>query len=516
MLTTLLVTLSLLLQVGFQPVAQAATSITLDFPMPEGFDRADLTAWAADFNNRNDLLSETIQEEIASHPADFPGAEDLEPREFDGAFTVTGGGLSVTIEADVNINDLTWWEEVLMWVSVTAGGVVFRVACVLTLVPVMANPNFAKGICAGLAVIISKGLVLLITALKHGPSDDWHFWERALVGLVLEALTAAIWDAWFGPWTTKNSWSSVFEKIGAGFESVANTISRWWGSSAGFFRALSTVVRGRGPGTTQSTIERAMELGWMPRTTALRVLPLGDSITYGVGGSPGGIGYRGRLWDLLQDDTRSLDFVGSVDSGHGNIPDTDHEGHPRWRISQIDQLAAECAINRYRPNVVILHIGTNDLANDEDPRHGPPPPGRPGRQDHRHLAAHHGHRLQPRAVHGRERQRADRDVQRQDPDHRQRPPRQGQARTAGRQRRPRFHQGRPERLAPPQQLRLPQDGRRLPQRDQRRDGRGPDHAPAPRRRPAVHSGAGQSTALGPRARRLGLRRQDRLGLRHDP
>ncbi|GAA3413710.1 hypothetical protein [Streptosporangium vulgare] len=193
MLTTLLVTLSLLLQVGFQPVAQAATSITLDFPMPEGFDRADLTAWAADFNNRNDLLSETIQEEIASHPADFPGAEDLEPREFDGAFTVTGGGLSVTIEADVNINDLTWWEEVLMWVSVTAGGVVFRVACVLTLVPVMANPNFAKGICAGLAVIISKGLVLLITALKHGPSDDWHFWERALVGLVLEALTAAIW-----------------------------------------------------------------------------------------------------------------------------------------------------------------------------------------------------------------------------------------------------------------------------------------------------------------------------------
>ncbi|WP_440070728.1 FG-GAP-like repeat-containing protein [Streptosporangium sp. OZ121] len=95
-------------------------------------------------------------------------------------------------------------------------------------------------------------------------------------------------------------------------------------------------------------------------------MPLGDSITHGVGGTPGGVGYRGRLWELLQDDASALDFVGSVDSGHGNIPDTDHEGHPRWRISQIDTLAAECTINRYRPNVVVLHIGTNDLANDEE------------------------------------------------------------------------------------------------------------------------------------------------------
>ncbi|WP_062354088.1 FG-GAP-like repeat-containing protein [Herbidospora yilanensis] len=365
-LTALLVILSTLLQIGFQPVARAATSVTLDFPMPEGFDRADLTAWASEFNDRNDLLSETIQEEIAAHPADFPGAEDLEPREFDGAFTVTATGLSVTIEADVHIGDLTWWEEVLMWVSVTAGGVVFRIACVLTLVPVMANPNFAKGICAGLAVLISKGLVLLITALKHGPSDDWHFWERALAALLLEAVTAAIWDAWLGPWTAKNSWTSVYKTIGDGFESVANTVARWWGSSAGFFRTLAHVVRGRGPGTTASTVERAMELGWMPRTTALRVMPLGDSITHGVGGNPGGVGYRARLWDLLQDDTSTLDFVGSVDSGQGHLPDTDHEGHPRWWVSQIDALAAECAIARYRPNVVVLHIGTNDLANGQD------------------------------------------------------------------------------------------------------------------------------------------------------
>ncbi|MFB4271593.1 hypothetical protein [Nonomuraea sp. GTA35] len=76
-MTSLPVTLCLLLQVGFQPAASAATTVTLNFAMPEGFDRAELTAWANAFNNRNDLLSETIQEEIAAHPADLPGARDL-------------------------------------------------------------------------------------------------------------------------------------------------------------------------------------------------------------------------------------------------------------------------------------------------------------------------------------------------------------------------------------------------------------------------------------------------------
>ncbi|MER5647683.1 FG-GAP-like repeat-containing protein [Streptosporangium sp. NPDC002524] len=364
-LTSLLVILSLLLQVGFQPTARAATTVTLEFPMPDGFDRAELTQWATEFNNRNDLLSQTIQEEIASHPADFPEAEDLEAREFDGAFTVTSTGLSVTIEADVHVNDLAWWEEVLLWVGVTAGGLVFRVACLFTLLPTPAAP-VAKGICASLQVIITKSIILMVTVLRHGPSDDWRFWERSLALIVTEAVTAFIWEQWLGPFSTNNSWSSVFTKIGEGFDKAATVVSRWWGSSATFFRTLANVLRGRGTGTSASMVNRAMELGWAGRTLDLRVLPLGDSITHGVGGSPGGIGYRARLWDLLQDDTRSLDFVGSVDSGEGNIPDTDHEGHPGWRIGQIDSRVANCAMRRYQPNVVILHIGTNDLANNED------------------------------------------------------------------------------------------------------------------------------------------------------
>ncbi|WFE36349.1 FG-GAP-like repeat-containing protein [Micromonospora sp. WMMD975] len=101
-----------------------------------------------------------------------------------------------------------------------------------------------------------------------------------------------------------------------------------------------------------------------PGGVDLRVLPLGDSITFGVGGTPAGTGYRARLWDQLAAKPGALDFVGSVDSGQ--LPDTDHEGHPRWRISQIDQLVGDCTVRRYRPNVVTLHIGTNDMAYGDD------------------------------------------------------------------------------------------------------------------------------------------------------
>ncbi|KAA9377028.1 hypothetical protein F5972_21540 [Microbispora cellulosiformans] len=162
-----------------------------------------------------------------------------------------------------------------------------------------------------------------------------------------------------------NNWTAVFQKIGNGFGAIADKVSGWWGGSVNFFRTLRGALAARGPEVQNNLMNRAIELGWAPRTTALRVLPLGDSITHGVGGSPGGVGYRGRLWSELQDDTSTLDFVGSVDSGQGNIPDTDHEGHPRWQINQIDNLVT-CTIRRFRPNVVVLHIGTNDLNNDVD------------------------------------------------------------------------------------------------------------------------------------------------------
>lgn len=94
--------------------------------------------------------------------------------------------------------------------------------------------------------------------------------------------------------------------------------------------------------------------------TALRLMPLGDSITWGVGSSTGN-GYRAVLRDELSSQGHRVDFVGSV--RHGDMADSDNEGHPGYRIDQIAALT-DTALARYRPNVVTLEIGTNDLNQD--------------------------------------------------------------------------------------------------------------------------------------------------------
>ncbi|MGQ4435939.1 ricin-type beta-trefoil lectin domain protein [Streptomyces sp. SAS_260] len=89
----------------------------------------------------------------------------------------------------------------------------------------------------------------------------------------------------------------------------------------------------------------------------LRLMPLGDSITWGVG-SPSGNSYRGFLADQLSAEGHALDFVGS--GRNGTMSDPDNEGHSGWRIDQIAGIA-DAVLAGYRPNVVTLEIGTNDL-----------------------------------------------------------------------------------------------------------------------------------------------------------
>ncbi|WP_053851530.1 SGNH/GDSL hydrolase family protein [Streptomyces sp. NRRL B-24085] len=91
--------------------------------------------------------------------------------------------------------------------------------------------------------------------------------------------------------------------------------------------------------------------------TPLRVMPLGDSITWGVG-SPSGNSYRSFLANKLTAEGHTLDFVGS--GRNGTMSDPDNEGHSGWRIDQIAGIA-DSVLTRYRPNVVTLEIGTNDL-----------------------------------------------------------------------------------------------------------------------------------------------------------
>ncbi|MEU5158880.1 FG-GAP-like repeat-containing protein [Streptomyces sp. NPDC020875] len=101
----------------------------------------------------------------------------------------------------------------------------------------------------------------------------------------------------------------------------------------------------------------------------LAVMPLGDSITLGVGSSTcaGGVGrercegYRKILRDRLEPHATELDFVGSQQAG--SHVDSQHEGHSGWMIDGITENIDNWLVAA-KPNVITLHIGTNDINRD--------------------------------------------------------------------------------------------------------------------------------------------------------
>jgi lysophospholipase L1-like esterase len=101
--------------------------------------------------------------------------------------------------------------------------------------------------------------------------------------------------------------------------------------------------------------------GWFERAgeaRAVKVMPMGDSITWGQGSSTNS-GYRGPLWLRLSNEGGyAPDFVGT--QRVGTIGDPDNEGHRGWQIDQL-QANATTWITTYQPDVVLLHIGTNDM-----------------------------------------------------------------------------------------------------------------------------------------------------------
>ncbi|GAA4949092.1 ricin-type beta-trefoil lectin domain protein [Actinoplanes utahensis] len=88
-----------------------------------------------------------------------------------------------------------------------------------------------------------------------------------------------------------------------------------------------------------------------------RVMPLGDSITEGTQ-VPGG--YRIGLWQRTATAGYRVDLVGSQFNGPAALGDHDHEGHPGWRIDQIDANVSGW-LRSTTPRTVLLHIGTNDI-----------------------------------------------------------------------------------------------------------------------------------------------------------
>jgi lysophospholipase L1-like esterase len=105
-----------------------------------------------------------------------------------------------------------------------------------------------------------------------------------------------------------------------------------------------------------------------------KVLPLGDSITFGLGFDGG---YRVELFRLALQDEREITFTGTQPpNGPGTVEGVtfprNHEGISGETIQQIANRVPSPALNEM-PHIVLVHAGTNDMsqnANGADSRLG--------------------------------------------------------------------------------------------------------------------------------------------------
>ena len=110
-----------------------------------------------------------------------------------------------------------------------------------------------------------------------------------------------------------------------------------------------------------------------------RIMPLGNSITQGAASGETRPNfqesYRLDLWDQLVNAGYDVNFVGSLNAGSSNPDfDPDHEGHPGWSDDEIvngrpgEPGEGKLAdwLDAFQPDIVLLHIGTNDLDPSSD------------------------------------------------------------------------------------------------------------------------------------------------------
>jgi lysophospholipase L1-like esterase len=111
-----------------------------------------------------------------------------------------------------------------------------------------------------------------------------------------------------------------------------------------------------------------MILGYRGCIAPVKIMPLGDSITYGTHGTGETrtndliTGYRQPLYLSLTDAGFYFDFVGSKIAGDSATPvfDYEHEGHAGWRDDEVADYVYQWLFNK-PADIVLLHIGTNEL-----------------------------------------------------------------------------------------------------------------------------------------------------------
>jgi len=101
-----------------------------------------------------------------------------------------------------------------------------------------------------------------------------------------------------------------------------------------------------------------------PATGDCKVLPLGDSITFGTPTNMGG--YRVELFSKAVGDNLHITFVGSQSNGPamvaGKAFPKGNEGYPGITTANLDSQHVKGTALKDMPQIILLHIGTNNVS----------------------------------------------------------------------------------------------------------------------------------------------------------
>lgn len=91
----------------------------------------------------------------------------------------------------------------------------------------------------------------------------------------------------------------------------------------------------------------------------LKVMPLGASITWGTDSTTGD-GYRRALGQLILDGGNNVAFTGTRENG--DFDDNAVEAYPGDTIDEVARKSRSSGSYDYLPNVILIHLGTNDCS----------------------------------------------------------------------------------------------------------------------------------------------------------
>lgn len=148
------------------------------------------------------------------------------------------------------------------------------------------------------------------------------------------------------------------------------------GGAAGLGGGAGHPSAGSGGGGTGGTAGAGAYNPCSAHSPPCKILPLGDSITFGVNDEGNG-GYRGPLFASVVAAAQKITFTGSLTNGpttvSGQAFPQHNEGHSGWGISEVTTYSngnagiatlipspAFSSSSGGTPDIILLHIGTND------------------------------------------------------------------------------------------------------------------------------------------------------------